>query len=214
MKSDEPIDEDKTPHAPTFASDIHSSVDETERGRSDSPVKLTVSPDPMPPLKVDTENPLIESTTSETIKAPLLDDGTSNNSVPSLVLSPIEEPSTPLLSVSPPKTPTPVSGDILLPLIIFSVVKANPPKLVSHLLYTQRFRNQSFGGEESYCLINLMAVVEFLENVDLGALGLKESEKSVMRYAIRNRFVEFGLVLILCVKHRRSYTNSSVSYGR
>ena len=88
----------------------------------------------------------------------------------------------PLLTVSPPKTPTPVSGDILLPLIIFSVVKANPSQLVSHLLFTQRYRNKSVGGEESYCLINLMAVVEFLENVDLAALGLKDSESKVLRY--------------------------------
>lgn len=91
------------------------------------------------------------------------------------------QPDTPLLTVSPPKTPTPVSGDILLPLIIFSVVKANPAQLVSHLLFTQRYRNKSIGGEESYCLINLMAVVEFLENVDLGALGLKDSESKILR---------------------------------
>ena len=93
----------------------------------------------------------------------------------------LSSPHVPMLSVSPPPEPTPVSGDILLPLIIFSVVKANPAQLVSQLLYTQRYRNSSIGGEESYCLINLMAVVEFLENVDLGALGLKESEKKVMR---------------------------------
>ncbi|KAL0953328.1 hypothetical protein HGRIS_004573 [Hohenbuehelia grisea] len=79
--------------------------------------------------------------------------------------------------VQPPKEPTPVSGDVLLPLIIFSVVKANPPHLVSHLLFTQRFRNHAVGGEESYCLINLLAVAEFLENVDLAALGLGDSDK-------------------------------------
>ena len=37
------------------------------------------------------------------------------------------------------------------------------------------------GGEESYCLINIMAVAEFLENVDLAALGLGDSDK-VMRF--------------------------------
>ena len=77
------------------------------------------------------------------------------------------------------KEPTTVSGDVLLPLIIFSVVKCNPPHLLSNLLFTQRFRNQSFGGEESYCLINLMAVAEFLENVDMVALGLGDSEKVI-----------------------------------
>lgn len=78
-------------------------------------------------------------------------------------------------------TPTTVSGDLLLPLLIFSVVKANPARLVSHLLYTQRFRSRSTGGQESYCLINLMAVVEFLEHVDMSALGLGDSER-VMRF--------------------------------
>jgi hypothetical protein len=73
-------------------------------------------------------------------------------------------------------TSTPVSGD-LLPFLIFSVVKSNPSHLVSHLLFTQRFCNQVWvesrsTGEEGYCLINLMAVAEFLENVDLAALGL------------------------------------------
>jgi hypothetical protein len=68
--------------------------------------------------------------------------------------------------------------------MIFSVVKANPSHFVSHLLYTQRFRNQRIGGEESYCLVNLMAVADFLENVDLKALGLGESEKRVVRFVM------------------------------
>lgn len=89
--------------------------------------------------------------------------------------------STSLLQLSPPPTPTPVSSDILLPLLIYSVVKSNPSQLVSHLLFIQRFRNESVGGEEAYCLINLMAVVEFLENVDLGALGLGDGEGKVIR---------------------------------
>ena len=144
--------------------------------------QVTLSPESIPADKKDEEQGMQVSDTNETIKVST-DDAASLHSVPSFKLSPADEGDAPLLSMSPktPKKPTPVSGDILLPLIIFSVVKANPPHLVSHLLYTQRFRNQTFGGEESYCLINLMAVVEFLENVDLGALGLKESEKKVMR---------------------------------
>lgn len=73
---------------------------------------------------------------------------------------------------------TPVASDILLPFIIYAVVKANPPELVSHLLYTQRYRMRSGqGGEEGFCLINLLAVVEFLENVDLAALGLADNSR-------------------------------------
>ncbi|KAF5362449.1 hypothetical protein D9756_002739 [Leucocoprinus leucothites] len=62
-----------------------------------------------------------------------------------------------------------------------TTVKSNPPHLVSHLLFLQRFRhrnayanagNESEGGEESFCLINMLAVAEFLENVDLAGSGL------------------------------------------
>ncbi|KDQ19165.1 hypothetical protein BOTBODRAFT_52326 [Botryobasidium botryosum FD-172 SS1] len=77
---------------------------------------------------------------------------------------------------SPPPTHS-ISSDLLLPVIIFSVVKANPTRLVSHLLYVQRYRSKQVGGEENFCLVNLMAVVEFLENVDLEALGLSSSDK-------------------------------------
>jgi Vacuolar sorting protein 9 (VPS9) domain len=97
--------------------------------------------------------------------------------------------------LSKPVKPVPVSGDMLLPLIIFSVVKANPSHLVSHLLYIQRFRNKSVGGEESYCLINLLAVAEFLENVDLAALGLADSETKVLRYS---EWYSIALVRIYC----------------
>ncbi|EIN09471.1 hypothetical protein PUNSTDRAFT_67044 [Punctularia strigosozonata HHB-11173 SS5] len=128
-------------------------------------------------------------------------------SIPAVLLSPVDVPSTtsdnrsftstsdtsslrpraasPLLTISPPpeREPTTVSGDVLLPMIIFATVKANPPHLVSHLLFIQRFRNQSVGGEESYCLCNLLAVAEFLENVDLAALGLGDSSQKVMSAA-------------------------------
>ncbi len=86
--------------------------------------------------------------------------------------------------------------------MIFAAVKANPPHLVSHLLYTQRFRNQAVGGEESYCLINVMAVAEFLENVDLAALGLGDSEKNVIRYYSGHIFI--GIQLFIGITALRS----------
>lgn len=110
--------------------------------------------------------------------------------------------SSPKLTISPapPARPTPVSGDIILPLMIFAVVKTNPPRLVSHLLYTQRFRYQAVGGEESYCLINLLAVAEFLENVDLAALGLGEKENTVLRYVLSCRISISCSLLLRCVR--------------
>jgi hypothetical protein len=72
-------------------------------------------------------------------------------------------------------------ADLLLPLAIFSIVKSNPRRLVSQLLYVQRYRSAiCLSGEASYAIVNLTAVVEFLENVDLAELGLSSTEK-VMR---------------------------------
>ncbi|KAJ3731763.1 hypothetical protein DFJ43DRAFT_1183954 [Lentinula guzmanii] len=63
-------------------------------------------------------------------------------------------------------------------LLILSVVISNPPRLISHLLFTQRFpfthkfqaslqNRSSAAGEQAYCLVNLMAVAEFIGNLDL-----------------------------------------------
>ena len=109
-------------------------------------------------------------------------------------------------TIPPPWTPTPVSTDILLPLLIFSVVKANPAHLVSHLLFSQRFRNSSptfdrhshllavpdgggvvGRGEERFCVVNLMGVAQFLESVDFDALGLggeRERERVVKELGV------------------------------
>jgi hypothetical protein len=95
----------------------------------------------------------------------------------------------PLLTISPPpeRAPTAVSGDVLLPLIIFAVVRAAPPRLVSQLLFVQRFRSRAAGGEAEYCLVNMMAVAEFLENVDLAALGLTGPEGQIAECVPRAR---------------------------
>jgi hypothetical protein len=62
-------------------------------------------------------------------------------------------------------------ADLILPIIIFAVVKANPPQLAICLT-----------GEASYALVNLTAVVEFLEHVDLAELGLGGDSDKVIRW--------------------------------
>jgi len=119
----------------------------------------------MPPSPVEPKTPTMNGDISRSRPASLM------LSLEQPQLSPPDSPNPP--DEPKPFKPTPVSGDVILPLMIYSVVKSNPPHLLSHLLYIQRFRNESFGGEESYCLINLLAVAEFLENVDLAALGLQ-----------------------------------------
>lgn len=86
-------------------------------------------------------------------------------------------------------------ADLLLPLLIFAVVKSNPSKLVSHLLYIQRYRaNMCFSGESSYALVNVTAVVDFLENVNPGSLGLGGSDK-VLRWVSSSLIVSTLLEL-------------------
>ncbi|KAI0761822.1 hypothetical protein BD413DRAFT_646397 [Trametes elegans] len=181
LKAEDEMTEEKTPVASSFNRSKGNEHESHDRAVSPPPA-VVVSPDSeLPPAELQPMSasehaglltPDSASAKSDSIRA----------SSPVLTISP--PPETPSRPLSPVTAPTPVSGDIILPLMIFAVVKANPPHLVSHLLYTQRFRRErAAGGEEGYCLINLMAVAEFLENVDLAALGLGDSEKMVISTA-------------------------------
>lgn len=78
-------------------------------------------------------------------------------------------------------------ADVLLPLLIFTVVKSNPQKFVSNLKFIQRYRMPSrLTGEASYCLTNMLAVVAFLETTNLVGLGL--SADRIMRYGCNNLY--------------------------
>ncbi|GAA5822333.1 hypothetical protein JCM3770_001573 [Rhodotorula araucariae] len=69
------------------------------------------------------------------------------------------------------------SADLILPLLIYSVVRANPPHLVSHLHFVHRFRSESLlRGQSSFCATNFDAVVEFLNHVDVSSLGLSSQK--------------------------------------
>jgi hypothetical protein len=127
---------------------------------------------------------------------------------PSAVVSPAAlQPrgGSPLLTISrpPERAPTAASGDVLLPLIICAVVRAAPPRLVAQLL-VQRFRSRAAGGEAEYCLVNKMAVAEFLENVDLVVLGLTGPESQIAECVVRP--LACALTVLMCVR-------SSVSAG-
>lgn len=188
LKSEEELLDDKTPRAGTFG--VRTAEEEAD-DEPESPVRRVLQDSPTVVLSPEStahpSNVWTDSRVSNTTH--LSTDESDSLPVPPRAPSPRLTISPP----PPPSSPTPVSGDIILPLMIFAAVKANPPHLVSHLLYTQRFRNQSVGGEESYCLINLMAVAEFLENVDLAALGLGESEKTVIRYVMNGHHLRLAL---------------------
>jgi hypothetical protein len=182
LKSEAELENQKTPEASHALNDV-----DGEPSLDKDPPPIIVSPDSETQIHV--ESPVgIEATAFTASNAPVTPSFVGQEAyLPSHESHPTQAAPAPVSSPSRSSSPTPVSGDIILPLMIFAVVKANPSHFVSHLLYTQRFRNQGVGGEESYCLVNLMAVADFLENVDLKALGLGESEKRVMRLVLTSQ---------------------------
>ncbi|TXT11100.1 hypothetical protein VHUM_01851 [Vanrija humicola] len=78
--------------------------------------------------------------------------------------------------------PQPTSGaDLILPIIIYSVVKSNPAQLASQLMYLRRYRSAiCLEGEANYAIVNLTAVVEFIEHVQLAELGLGDGSDKVI----------------------------------
>ncbi|THW87539.1 hypothetical protein D6D15_06603 [Aureobasidium pullulans] len=69
------------------------------------------------------------------------------------------------------------SADSFVPLLIYTVLRANPENLVSNVQYILRFRNQDkLGGEAGYYISSLMGVVTFIENLDRTNLTITDEE--------------------------------------
>ncbi|KAJ1986747.1 hypothetical protein GGI25_006238 [Coemansia spiralis] len=66
-----------------------------------------------------------------------------------------------------------LAADSILPLLIYSVVKANPSRFVSNLRYIQRYRTRSLlASQFEYCLTNALATASFVDSIDAQKLGL------------------------------------------
>ncbi|CAG8648463.1 14665_t:CDS:10, partial [Acaulospora morrowiae] len=103
-----------------------------------------------------------KSTAASPASIPLPDSPTTSNgsSVPTSPTFPPEEKYNP-------------NADVILPLLIFILIKSNPKKLVSNLKFIQRYRVRSLlHGESAYCFTNFLAAVSFLEDADYKRLGL------------------------------------------
>jgi len=76
----------------------------------------------------------------------------------------------------------PASADDFLPLLIYSILQANPPNLVSNLEYIATFRHPDrMIGEEAYLFTCLQSAVEFIKEVgpDRLSIGTEEFETRV-----------------------------------
>ncbi|KAH7395327.1 hypothetical protein DE146DRAFT_616010 [Phaeosphaeria sp. MPI-PUGE-AT-0046c] len=87
------------------------------------------------------------------------------------------------------------SADAFVPLLIYTVLQANPDHLVSNVQYILRFRNQDkLGGEAGYYISSLMGAVQFIEGLDKTSLTVtdEEFEKNVEAavFAIAERHAE------------------------
>ncbi|KAF2497061.1 hypothetical protein BU16DRAFT_538180 [Lophium mytilinum] len=69
------------------------------------------------------------------------------------------------------------SADAFVPLLIYTVLQANPDHLVSNVQYILRFRNQDkLGGEAGYYISSLMGAVQFIENLDRTSLTISDAD--------------------------------------
>jgi hypothetical protein len=70
-----------------------------------------------------------------------------------------------------------LSADAFVPLLIYTVLQANPDHLVSNVQYILRFRNQDkLGGEAGYYISSLMGAVQFIEGLDKTSLTVTDEE--------------------------------------
>ncbi|KAG0213549.1 hypothetical protein BGX31_001259 [Mortierella sp. GBA43] len=68
-------------------------------------------------------------------------------------------------------------ADTFLPILIYVVLRSNPPNLVSNVQYISRFRNpDKLQAEAGYYLASLMGAVTFIENLESGSLSITPEE--------------------------------------
>lgn len=69
------------------------------------------------------------------------------------------------------------NADSFLPLLIFVLLRAQPPHLISNIRYIQRFRNPKFmSGENGYYLSTFSSAAAFIEGLDRSVLTISDEE--------------------------------------
>lgn len=82
-----------------------------------------------------------------------------------------------LLNVSIGSKDNPPGADDFLPVLIYVVIKANPPQLNSNLLYINRYRHHSrLVSEAAYFYTNIVSAEHFIDNLEATSLSMDSSE--------------------------------------
>ncbi|CAO3673483.1 unnamed protein product [Rhizopus microsporus] len=68
-------------------------------------------------------------------------------------------------------------ADKFLPILIYVIIRANPPRLVSNTQYIYRFRSiDQLQAEAGYYLTNLMGAIAFIETMEAKSLSITKEE--------------------------------------
>jgi len=68
-------------------------------------------------------------------------------------------------------------ADEFIPILIFIILKSNPPHICSTMKYISTFRRQSaLGGEMGYYFTSILGSLTFIETLDASALSIKSDE--------------------------------------
>ncbi len=60
------------------------------------------------------------------------------------------------------------AADDFMPVLIYVLVKANPPSLLSTVQYVNTFYEKRLAGEEQYWWLQFVSAIEFIKTMEYG----------------------------------------------
>uniref|UniRef100_V9IGW7 GTPase-activating protein and VPS9 domain-containing protein 1 n=2 Tax=Apinae TaxID=70987 RepID=V9IGW7_APICE len=58
------------------------------------------------------------------------------------------------------------AADDLIPVLVYVIIKTNPPSLLSTIQYVDSFYGNRLGGEEQYWWTQFCSAIEFIKTMD------------------------------------------------